>query len=139
MALTNCKECGRLFNRTVRDICPVCVKKEDEDFLKVSNYLRENRGASPQEVHEATEVEISTIYRFIREGRLIASNFPNMTYPCERCGIPIQVGRFCQTCKDVLKHEFDRVIHQEAAPVQERPKVTGREDFFLKNRHGRKK
>lgn len=138
MALVNCKECGRLFNRSIKDICPACVKHDEDDFFKVSGFLRDHRGASPQEVHEATEVPMDKIYRFIREGRLIAANFPSMTYPCERCGTPIQIGRFCRTCTDELKHQFDRAIHQEPAATQEQPKSKNGSDYYTKNRFGRK-
>lgn len=138
MALVNCKQCGRLFNSFGKDICPVCVKQDEDDFYKVGGFLRENRGATPQEVHEATGVELEKIYRFIREGRLIATNFPGMTYPCERCGLPIQIGRFCRTCTEELKSEFGRAIQQEPAAAQESPKTKGGQDFYLKNRFDRK-
>ncbi|MFC4768258.1 TIGR03826 family flagellar region protein [Effusibacillus consociatus] len=138
MTLSNCKECGRLFNRYAKDICPNCIKQEEDDFYKVSGYLRDNQGSTPQEVHEATEVSLEKIYRFIREGRLIAKNFPGMTYPCERCGIPIQMGRFCRTCTDDLKAELNRVVQHESAAGQEPSNANRGNDFHLKNRYDRK-
>lgn len=137
MALINCKECGRLFNSVMRDICPDCMRKDDMDFLKVSGFLREHRGASPDEVHEETEVALDKIYRFIRDGRLIASNFPGMTYPCERCGNPIQAGRFCRTCTNEIQQGFNKLIHD--APAEDNnPKPKTGNDFHLKNRFERK-
>ncbi|BCJ87861.1 TIGR03826 family flagellar region protein [Effusibacillus dendaii] len=137
MALTNCKQCGRLFNRTMKDICPECVKQDDEDFMKVGQYLRANRGASPQEVHEETEVALEKIFRFIREGRLIAEKYPAMTFPCERCGLPIQSGRFCRSCSDELKQQFDRVMHQDSEQSGS-ASSRSREEFYLKKRFERK-
>ncbi|GAX88892.1 TIGR03826 family flagellar region protein [Effusibacillus lacus] len=138
MALTNCKQCGRLFNRYMKDICPDCVKADENDFYKVSGFLRENRGASPQEVNEATGVSLDKIYRYIREGRLIATHFPNMTYPCERCGIPIGMGRFCRNCTEELKAEINRITHGETAAAHDPHKTRGRDDFYLKNRFDRR-
>ncbi|WP_018132176.1 TIGR03826 family flagellar region protein [Effusibacillus pohliae] len=136
MGLMNCKTCGRLFQRVSRDICPHCVRQEEEDFLKVSRFLREQPGATPQQVHEATDVALKTIYQFIREGRLIAANFPNMTYPCERCGLPISVGRFCAACADELKAQLSRLTQRETAAAGESGKKG--DEFFTKNRFTRK-
>lgn len=108
MALANCKTCGRLFNRLHNDNCPVCVKEEDEQFFLVRDYLKENRRAMIVEVSEATEVEISTIIKFIREGRLATIDNPNLNYPCDSCGTAITDGRFCKPCKDRLNKGFSQ-------------------------------
>ncbi|MGB8955483.1 MAG: TIGR03826 family flagellar region protein [Tumebacillaceae bacterium] len=102
MALGNCKSCGRLFNIIHRDICPVCVKDEEEKFYIIRNFLKENRGATTYEVQEATGIDLKLIIKFVREGRLSTLNTPNLTYPCESCGEGITEGRFCKPCKDRL-------------------------------------
>lgn len=135
MALINCKQCGRLFNRVAKDICPDCIKKETDEFSKVSEYLRKNRGASPVEVHEATEVELEIIYRFIREGRLVST--PNMTYPCDRCGNPTTMGRFCKKCTDELQSQFGRAAEQASSSVEEKQKPSSGGGFHIKDRFGR--
>ncbi|MGZ4033033.1 MAG: TIGR03826 family flagellar region protein [Tumebacillaceae bacterium] len=106
MGLANCKHCGRLYNQAHRDICPVCIKEEDDQFIIIRNYLKDHRGASVSEVSEATEVETLTIIKFIREGRLSAFDNPNLNFPCEACSTPIVEGRFCKPCKDRLKNDL---------------------------------
>lgn len=138
MALANCKDCGRLFNRIVKDICPDCIRKDEQDFLIVNDYLRDHRGASPQEVHEQTEVALSKIFAYIREGRLLVKNYPGMTYPCERCQAPIQEGRFCRPCTEEMKQEFNRVLTQEPAATNEKGNTKRGQDFYLKDRHERR-
>lgn len=113
MNLANCKDCGRLFQQVTRDICPLCIQRENDDFLQVSHFLKVHKGSTPQEVHESTEVKLSVIYKFIREGRLIAANYPNMTYPCERCNLPIQQGRYCTDCQHEIQQQFQQAMHEE--------------------------
>lgn len=138
VVLANCKDCGRLFNRGIRDICPECIRQDESDFLKVNDYLRDHRGASPQEVSEQTEIALAKIYRYIREGRILVANFPGMTYPCERCGEPIQKGRFCRACSDDMKQSFNRAIQQESEDAHEKPHAKSGRDFYLKDRHERR-
>lgn len=101
-ALGNCKGCGRLFNIIHRDICPVCVKDEEEKFYQIRNYLKENKGATTYQVHEATGIAMKLIIKFVREGRLSTLNSPNLTFPCESCGDEIKEGKYCKPCKDRL-------------------------------------
>lgn len=103
MALGNCKSCGRLFNIIHRDICPVCVKEEEEKFYIIRNFLKDNRGETTYEVQEATGIDLKLIIKFVREGRLSTLNSPNLTFPCEACGDGITEGRYCKPCKDRLQ------------------------------------
>ena len=29
--IANCKRCGQLFNKVVRDLCPTCIAEQQED------------------------------------------------------------------------------------------------------------
>jgi flagellar operon protein (TIGR03826 family) len=116
MGLANCRNCGRLFNQVARDICPLCIREEEEQFLRVRDYLKENRYASTYEVSEATEVPLDTIIRFIREGRLTIVDTPNLTYPCERCHKLISKGRFCPKCAVELQKELESAKESVQAP-----------------------
>ncbi|KEO84061.1 TIGR03826 family flagellar region protein [Tumebacillus flagellatus] len=117
MALANCKRCGRLYNRMFSEICGECSKEDDELFFLVRDYLQEHRRASMYEVSEGTGVEVSTIIRFIREGRVQTLDNPNLNYPCDNCGTPIQIDRFCKSCKDKLQKGLsatqESLRHQE--------------------------
>jgi len=102
MGLQNCKSCGRLFNKILSEKCNVCVKEEEEAFFTIRDYLKEHKRASANEVADATEIELSLIIKFIREGRLSTVDNPNMHYPCDACETPITNGRYCKPCKDEL-------------------------------------
>ncbi|WP_379157225.1 flagellar protein [Paenibacillus sp. sgz5001063] len=106
MNLGNCSLCGKLFTNNFRDICPSCAKLIDLDYDKCVKYLREMRTASIQDVHEATEVSISRITKFIKEGRISVANNPNIMYPCEVCGILIRENNMCDSCRSRLTREI---------------------------------
>lgn len=99
--IANCPRCGAIFVKTHRPICHNCYIEQEKNFEKVSTFIRkkENRMATLQEVHEKTGVDLQLIHQFIREGRLLVHNMPNITYPCESCGKPIREGRLCATCR----------------------------------------
>ncbi|MEC9487924.1 MAG: flagellar protein [Halanaerobium sp.] len=99
MKLKNCKECGRIFTHPTRDICDRCRQREEDEFKKVKEYLWQKKGATIEEVHEATEVDRKKIIKFIREGRLIAEGLDvEIFVECQRCGEPILFGNYCSKC-----------------------------------------
>ena len=48
--LANCKRCERLFQKVVRDICPDCIKEQQELVRLIKEYLREHPNATIPEV-----------------------------------------------------------------------------------------
>lgn len=110
--LANCVRCDALFVQSTRDVCPKCYQEIEKDYEKCSHFLRkrENRGSTMQQLSEATGVSVKQITRFIREGRISIANLPNLGYPCENCGEPIQKGTFCDNCARGLKREINQQL-----------------------------
>ncbi|MDQ0254525.1 flagellar operon protein (TIGR03826 family) [Evansella vedderi] len=111
--LLNCPNCGKLFVKALRSVCNDCAKEVEEKYNKVYQFIRkrENRRATIDEVTEGTDVEQSLIIQFIREGRIHLSQFPNLGYPCEKCGVMIREQRLCHSCAKDLRqglHTIDR-------------------------------
>ncbi len=106
--LANCAQCGTLFVKNYRDICPACKKEEDKKFETVYQFIRrrENRMATLQQVTESTGVDEKLILRFIKEGRLQLSKFPNLGYPCAKCGQKIREGKLCDDCTKSLRADI---------------------------------
>ena len=73
MDLRNCPICGKLFVFMTRNMCPDCIKKEDEEFDLVREYINEHAEATIDEVSEATGIPPSKILKFLKEGRLMIS------------------------------------------------------------------
>ncbi|GGM35466.1 hypothetical protein GCM10011351_21960 [Paraliobacillus quinghaiensis] len=106
--LDNCSNCGKLFVKVTRNVCPDCVKEEEKKFQTVYDFMKKrvNRQATIPEIVEGTGVEEDLIIRFVKEKRLRASQFPNVTYPCEKCGKGIQEGKLCTTCSKELSADL---------------------------------
>lgn len=98
MNLRNCPECGRLYEFTVKALCPNCVNKEEEDYKLIKNCLKHDPGAGIVEVSEKTGVPEKKILAFLKAGRLILEHPDALLLNCERCGKPISSGRYCSDC-----------------------------------------
>ena len=131
--LANCSRCGNVFVKTTRDICQDCFKEEERQFEIVYNFMKKrvNRQATIPEIVEATGVKEDLIIKFVKEKRLRSAQFPNLTYPCDRCGKEIVEGRLCQACSDDLsgdlKHEHD--IEQVRKLNEEREKEKANQTY----------
>lgn len=114
MDLSNCPECGEIFIKNkFRDICEKCWREEETAYDTVYKYMRkrENRAATMLQVVESTGVPEELILKFIRSGKLQIAQFPNLGYPCDKCGKIIRNGKLCEGCAseilDDLK-DFER-------------------------------
>lgn len=105
----NCPRCGKVFARTIHDVCPACIQKIEDDYQSCLKYLRENRGCTIRELSDETEVSIRQITKFIRESRISLMDAPNMSYPCESCGVLIREHNLCQECRSKLMKDMQNV------------------------------
>lgn len=111
--LANCVRCEALFVKSIRQICQSCYQEEETAFKVVYHFLcdQKNREATMDEIIDATGIEEAIIIKFIKEGRLRASQFPNLAYACEKCGTNIVTGKICNDCAEQLKRELGQ--HEE--------------------------
>ncbi|HEX2953881.1 MAG TPA: MerR family transcriptional regulator [Bacillota bacterium] len=116
MDVRNCKRCGKIFSYRGIGVCNDCFEQEEKDFVDVKAYLEKHEGASTLEVSSETEVEIRTITRFLREGRLEAEGVQiiDSDLTCDKCGKPISMGRYCDDCIKKLQDE----LKEAAAKLQ---------------------
>jgi len=114
--LANCPKCGDIYVvNNLRDICPKCYKKEEEDYEKVYQFIRkkQNRTAPMEQVVANTGVEKSLIYKWIKKGRIKLSQFPNLGYPCAKCGTQIREGKLCQNCLTDIQSDMRNLEKEE--------------------------
>jgi flagellar operon protein (TIGR03826 family) len=110
--LGNCPQCGDIYVlNNIRDVCLNCYKEEEADFEKVYQFIRkkQNRTAQMEEVVEATGVQKTLIYKFIKKGRIKLAQFPNLGYPCAKCGTIIREGKLCQSCLSGIQNDLNLV------------------------------
>lgn len=114
--VVNCPKCGSIYIKNkFRDVCDDCFKKEEEEFDKVYQFLRirKNRAATIPRIVEATGVDEELLLKFIRTGRLKVATFPNLGYPCDKCGTLIRKGKLCDECSTELREELEAFQKEE--------------------------
>ncbi|MNK51083.1 hypothetical protein D3C87_699760 [compost metagenome] len=110
MPLANCSLCNRLFNRSVHEACPDCREAEEIAYAQLCEYLGRHPEATLDEVVQATGVEPEQIRRMVRTGRLAGFDALAMSVlSCQRCGVPVPLGRFCAPCQRDLRQGFSLV------------------------------
>ncbi|PYZ92781.1 hypothetical protein CR194_14100 [Salipaludibacillus keqinensis] len=126
--LANCPNCDKLFVKALRSVCDGCAREVEEKYQQVYTFIRKrgNRQATMDEVHEGTGVEKDLIIRFIREGRLHLSQFPNLTYPCEKCGNQIREGRICAGCRGEIQSDLQAGDRQQAFEGRKKERESAR-------------
>ncbi|MGI6778705.1 MAG: flagellar protein [Acetivibrionales bacterium] len=103
----NCSICGKLseaygFSST----CPDCFQKDMQTFDRIRQYLYENPHAHMFEVATNLQITISTIKRYLREGRLEIVEENNLFLRCIICGESIKAGYYCESCLTKSNHDY---------------------------------
>lgn len=113
--LANCTRCDELFVKTLRDICKNCYDEEEIAFKKVVAFLRvkKNREATMAVIVEETDVSEKLITKFIKEKRLLTSQFQKLAYRCETCDKEITSGKICLTCSEKLLRDLANESYEE--------------------------
>jgi len=107
MPLANCTLCNRLYNRTVHEICPDCREAEETVYAQLAEHLGRHPEATLTEVVDATGVDAEQVRRLVRLGRLTGFDALAMSVlSCQRCGVPVPLGRFCSPCQRELRQGF---------------------------------
>ncbi|AXI01235.1 hypothetical protein DV702_01035 [Sporosarcina sp. PTS2304] len=116
----NCPTCGEIFNFTgLREVCATCAAKEEKLYEDVYRFLRkrENRAANIERIVEVTGVTESLLHQWVRKGRLQPALFPNLGYPCDKCGALTTTGKLCDSCTEEIKRELS--VHDAATELRE--------------------
>ena len=125
--IRNCPRCGKIFTYIGRPICARCIEMEENEFKIVKEYIYDHPGATISEVSHETEVTVEKIMRFLREERLeIKSENSNLLLECERCGRPINCGRFCENCKGQINKDFRREFGLDRNAPEPKPQSQAR-------------
>jgi flagellar operon protein (TIGR03826 family) len=140
--LSNCSRCGRVFARPPggSEICPACVKENDDNYRKIFEFFAKKPTATAQEIADETGIDLKEIYRYVRENRLKLV-FSDGAMTCESCGTPIPAGKICEDCRMKLAQELKKNLEKHR---QERPKTDNlrnsitRNPKYLKDRRGDK-
>lgn len=120
MNVRNCRRCKRLFNYAMGPIyCTQCKQELEEQFQFVKKYVQEHPGSDIRMVSEACEVDPMQIRQWVREERLCFSDDAPSGINCDRCGVMIRTGRFCDRCKADMTTTFKNAIRPSSATQQQ--------------------
>ena len=127
MNVRNCRKCRRLFNYVVGPVlCNQCKQEMEEVFQVVKKFIRENPGCDIRMVAETCEVDPMQIRQWVKEERLCFSDDSPSGIPCERCGVTIKSGRFCNACKTDIKSDLRSVMPKATVAQPARSNVDHR-------------
>lgn len=129
--LRNCPTCDDFFNYTgIRDVCVKCAQKEEKMYEEVYRFLRrrENRAATIERIVEVTGVTTDLLHKWVRIGRLQPTMFPNLGYPCDKCGSLTTKGKLCVACTDELQSDLRQL--EAAEEFRESVKRTGEKTYY---------
>ena len=120
MSIIQCKMCNKPFQSISGRTCPDCVKKIDQDFITVRDFIYENPGSRINKVCEETGVQKAIVLQLLREGRLTLDG-PDSEglLTCEVCKAPIESGRMCKACKNKVATTMNQNISGGKPPQQE--------------------
>lgn len=138
MNVMSCRRCRKLFNYVVGPyICPACRDEMEKEFQVVKKYIEDNPHSNMKDVSDACEVDTQQIRQWVREERLQFSEDSMVGLNCERCGVMIRSGKYCDKCKAEMTNGFNEAIgrgasaqKQESAPVK---RESGARMRFLDN------
>ncbi len=141
MEIRSCLKCERAFSYDGVELCPKCRYEDDGDFKIVKDYLYDNPGADINKVSKETEVELKKILMYLKEGRIeIKEGSANTILSCERCGVAVNMGRFCKKCIVSMEKEFTSAISgdkkkEEGIEFKSSSKNKAEDKMFIANRY----
>jgi predicted amidophosphoribosyltransferase len=98
--------CKKLYTSGTLNLCTACAKELDECVRTIGAYLDEHPRANIKTISEETEVSERDIQYLLRTERL---QLVNTGLVCDKCGTPINSGRYCNKCRADMEKEFTQV------------------------------
>jgi predicted amidophosphoribosyltransferase len=131
MEVINCPRCNKIFQKSNRGHCPDCSRELDSALGRCMDFLRRNYKADEEQIVQETGIPASFIQSWIKDGRLLISDYPNLNYPCSSCGKSIRKNKMCMDCLKQFTDDLNKLNEREAA----RPQNEG--GFQIRDRFGR--
>jgi predicted amidophosphoribosyltransferase len=114
----NCPRCNKIFQKTNRSQCPDCTRELDSALARCMEYLRRNHKADEAQIMQDTGVPVSFIQSWIKDARLLISDYPNLNYPCVSCGKRIRKDKMCMNCLTKFTDDLNKLNERQAARLQ---------------------
>jgi predicted amidophosphoribosyltransferase len=122
LKLANCKKCGKLYKKVLRDICDVCAAIERHELILIFRFIREHPDIeiSLEQICRETNVPLDHLEDFYFTGQL-ANAGPRIVATCKLCSSKItsltRKGYFCSKCSEKIQEEFGLSQHVSRKPI----------------------
>ena len=86
-----CPKCGELMRYAFGEVfkCDNCGAEEMTSFGKVRKYIEDHGPSNAANISDGTGVPVSTINRYLREGRIEIPDGSDSYIKCEDCGAAV--------------------------------------------------
>ena len=101
-----CARCKKLYTIGSTKLCSQCLKDLDECMKTIKTYLDKNPRASVNIIAKDTEVSERDIFYLLKNERL---ELTEAQLVCDKCGVPIEKGKYCEECQREMEKEFSDV------------------------------
>lgn len=113
LMVANCPRCGKVFQKNLRNQCSDCSRTIDSMLTGSLEFLRKNHRSTNAQVIEAIGVSNEQMVAWMKEGKLLLSDYPNLNYPCGACAKPIRQHKLCPDCAYRINRDIREMKDKE--------------------------
>ena len=103
MKPANCKLCGKVFLKSIGEICPDCIKKEQDLIRDINDYCFGKTTVTLAELAQEFGESITKLEKQLLDRKLVQV-MDKLELICKGCGLHYRIlneGRlYCRTCFD---------------------------------------
>lgn len=106
LMVANRPRCGKVFQKNLRNQCADCSRHLDSQLQGCLDYLRRNYRSTNEQLYAAVGITSEQMFAWIKEGKLLLTDYPNLSYSCGSCMKPIRQHKLCQDCTYRIKRDI---------------------------------
>jgi hypothetical protein len=106
----NCKICGKVFLKANFDICPDCIRKEQELIKNINDYCYNKKIVTLEEISKEFNEPLKKLEKFLLDRKLVQI-MDKLEMTCKMCGVKYRIvseGRlYCKICFEKLHSQMN--------------------------------
>ena len=133
-----CDSCGgnMRYNGTGEYVCQKCGNIMYDDYGKVRKFIDEHGDSSILVIERETGVNKDVLEYLLKDGVLASPPEADLSKICNRCGYPIESGRYCRSCMLEMANELAGIMKADDGkkPRQDSPGINSGARMHLNRR-----
>lgn len=117
MKPANCKVCGKIFLKANFDVCPDCIRKEQELIKEINDYSSIRDKITLEELAEVFNEPLIKLEKFLIDRKLVQI-MDKLELTCKMCNKKFRIlneGRlYCKTCYEKLEANFGKKEQEDS-------------------------